>query len=76
MSELYILAEAAAESNKFGITEVLAIIGGLYTITRTIIWFTPTKRDDKVLKRVNKWLITFKVITGLSLNQGLKKHGP
>lgn len=64
------------EASSFGIDEVLAIVGGLYIVARAIIFITPTKRDDKALEGVNKWLATLKVITGLSLNQGIRKHEP
>ena len=77
MFDLVILAGTAVEeANKFGVVQALAIIGGAYTVIRTIVWFTPTKRDDKAVEKVDRWLVIFKTVTGLSLNQGIKKHGP
>ena len=58
------------------IDEVLAIVGGLYIVARVIVLATPTKRDDEALAKVNKWLKAFKTTTGLSLNQGIRKHEP
>ena len=58
------------------IDEILAIIGGLYIALRAIVYLTPTKQDDKALDKMSKWLVIFKTVTGLSLNQGIKKHGP
>ena len=58
------------------IDDGLAIVGALYIIARVIVLATPTKRDDKALAQVNKWLKAFKIATGLSLNQGIRKHEP
>ena len=60
-------------ASNFGVDEILAIVGGIYLIARAIVFITPTKRDDKALDGVNTWLATLKVITGLSLNQGINE---
>jgi len=62
--------------DKIGVDDVAAIIGGLYIIARVIVLLTPTPRDDEALKKVAGWLTAIKVITGLDLKQGIKKHGP
>lgn len=74
MFEWSLLAEESV--NSFGLDEVLAIIGGFYIIARAIIFVTPTARDDKAIEKVNKWLVRLKIITGLSLDQGVKKYRP
>jgi hypothetical protein len=56
--------------------EILAVIGGLYIILRAIVYITPTRRDNLVLDRVDKWMVRIKLVTGLSLSQGIKKHSP
>lgn len=56
--------------------EVLAIVGGLYIAARAIVFITPTKQDDKAMEKVSTWLAILKTVTGLSLNQGIKKHSP
>ena len=61
---------------QIGINDMLAIVGALYIVARVIVLATPTKRDDKALEHVNRWLAAFKTATGLSLNQGIKKHEP
>ena len=64
-----------AEMN-IGIDEVLAVVGALYIVARVIVMITPTKQDDKVMDKVSTWLVILKTVTGLSLNQGVKKYGP
>ena len=64
-----------AEMN-IGVDEVLAVVGALYIVARVIVLITPTKQDDKVMDKVSTWLVILKTVTGLSLNQGVKKHGP
>jgi len=56
--------------------EVLAVIGALYIIARAIVYFTPTRRDNLILDKVDVWLSRIKLVTGLSLSQGIKKHSP
>ena len=58
------------------ITEISAIIGGIYIIARAIVYLTPTPKDDEALKKVGKWLKVLKVVIGLDLAQGIKKHKP
>jgi len=56
--------------------EILAVIGALYIIARAIVYFTPTRRDNLILDKVDVWLSRIKLVTGLSLSQGIKKHSP
>ena len=62
---------------QIGITEISAIIGGLYIIIRVIILLTPTVRDDEWLKNnAPKWLKVIGLITGLDLKKGIEKYKP
>ena len=58
------------------ITEISAIIGGIYIIARVIVVLTPTPKDDEALKHVSRWLKAFRVIFGLDLKQGIEKYRP
>jgi len=58
------------------ITEISAIIGGLYVIARVIVLLTPTPRDDAIFKKVQSWLKILSTVFGLDMKQGIKKYGP
>jgi hypothetical protein len=54
-------------------TEIMAIVGALYTIARTVVVLTPTPKDDEALKHVSGFLFALSKTFGLDLKQGLTK---
>jgi len=68
--------EMLAEATKFGVDEVLAIVGAVYVTASVIIAVTPNETDNGWLKKFQGWLKMANVITGLDLKRGVKKYGP
>ena len=58
------------------LTEISAIIGGIYIIARVIVVLTPTEADNIWLKKVVKWVYRISFVTGMDMKQGIKKYGP
>lgn len=65
-----------AEATKFGVDEVLAIIGAVYTIVAVIVAITPNETDNKWMKKFQGLLGKVNFVTGLDLKRGVKKYGP
>lgn len=57
--------------------EVLALLGGLYTVMRAIVLLTPTPKDDQLFKKADGYLSKILGILakagGLDTTQGMKK---
>lgn len=51
---------------------ILAVIGGIYGVARTIVALTPTKADDEWLEKNLPILRKLAKLIGLDLNQGKK----
>lgn len=49
---------------------VLAILGGLYLVARTVVHLTPTPKDDAALAKVSGVLKALAAAFGLDLKQG------
>ena len=56
------------------VTDIAAIIGGLYIVARAIVYMTPTPKDDEALKKIGKWLKLIAWATGLDLKKGIEKY--
>jgi len=57
-----------------GPVEVSAIIGAAYSIVRIIVVATPTKKDDKAVRKLGTILKILAKIVGLDYTQGRKKY--
>ena len=68
--------EILAEATKFGIDEILSIVGAVYIIASVVVAITPNETDNKWLKKFQGWLGILNVVTGLDLKRGVKKYGP
>ena len=58
------------------VQQISAIIGGIYIIARVIVALTPTEADNEWLKKIMSIVSKICFITGLDINQGIKKYGP
>ena len=70
--DMYLLAE----TTKFGLTEILALVGFVYGILSVIVAITPNETDNRWLKKFQGLLVKLNIITGLDLKRGVKKYGP
>lgn len=58
------------------ITEISAIIGGIYIILEVIVILTPNEADNRWMKKVRNCLKVLTVVFGLDINRGIKKYKP
>lgn len=63
-------------TTKFGVDEVLSIIGAVYMVVAVIVAVTPNETDNRWLKKFQGLLSKLNIITGLDLKRGVKKYGP
>ena len=78
MYSLMLLAEVAENVAPVGISqlEIAAVIGALLIIARVVVKFTVTKRDDKAVEKIARWLKVVRVVTGLPFGKGVDKYKP
>ncbi len=55
------------------IVSIFAIVGGIYTVARTVVALTPTPKDDEALKKVGVLLKVIAKTAGLDLKQGIER---
>lgn len=55
------------------LVQILAVLGSIYALARTVVWMTPTPRDNEALGAVARWVRALAAATGMDPKQGVQK---
>ena len=55
------------------VTQLLAALGSLYVVARSITWLTPTPKDDAALRGLTRWVRALAAALGLDPKQGVQQ---